>query len=62
VWTAVGASNPLHAPERWVPHVTLARHASPDATEVLAGLRSVTGWFVGARSYDDETRTVTDLR
>jgi 2'-5' RNA ligase len=61
VWAAVDGGNPLHAPDRWVPHVTLARHAAPEAVEVLAGLPAATGRFVGARSYDDQTRTVTPI-
>lgn len=61
VWAAVAGTNPLHAPDRWTPHVSLARHAPPEALDVLAGLPAATGWFVSARSYDDQTRTVTSL-
>jgi 2'-5' RNA ligase len=59
VWAAVAGDNPLHAPGRWVPHVTLARHASPDAAALA--IPSATGRLTGARSYDSETRTVTPL-
>jgi 2'-5' RNA ligase len=52
----------LHQPDRWVPHVSLAPRPSPTiATRVLADLAPATGWFVGARSYDSATRTVTTL-
>ncbi len=61
IWVAVAGDNPLHAPDRWEPHVTLARHAAPDAADLLTGLPPATGRLVGARSYDSETRTVTDL-
>jgi 2'-5' RNA ligase len=54
--------NPLHQPDRWVPHVSLARQAAPAvASRVLADLAPTTGWFVGARTYDSESRTVTAL-
>jgi hypothetical protein len=54
--------DPLHAPDRWVPHVSLARQTSPTvASRALAGLPRATGWVVGARSYDSETRAVTTL-
>jgi 2'-5' RNA ligase len=54
--------DPMHQPDRWVPHVSLARRPSPTAaTRVLADLAPATGWFVGARSYDTKTRTATML-
>jgi 2'-5' RNA ligase len=54
--------SPLHQPDRWVPHVSLAPRLSPTiATRVLADLAPATGWFVGARSYDRATRTATTL-
>jgi hypothetical protein len=64
VWQALDGQqrNPLHAPDRWVPHVSLARRPAPAlCRRVLAGLAPATGWFVGARSYDSETREVTTL-
>jgi hypothetical protein len=63
VWRAIGGENPLYAPETWTPHVSLALKVPEDkrsaAVALLAGLPSVTGQFVAARSYDTETRTVT---
>ncbi len=61
VWAAVADDNPQHAPDRWTPHITLARHTAPAAAGLLAGLPPATGRFVAARSYDSETRTVTGL-
>jgi 2'-5' RNA ligase len=61
IWAAVADDNPQHAPDRWQPHITLARHTAPAATDLLAGLPPATGRFVAARSYDSETRTVTGL-
>ena len=63
VWQAVGSENPLHAPDRWLPHVSLAlnvpaRHREA-ACALLAGVPVVHGRLVAARSYDSETRTVT---
>ena len=59
VWRAMDDPNPLHAPERWVPHVGLARRVPPDA-DITVGMRH--GWLVAARSYDTDTRTVVPLR
>ena len=53
--------NPLHHPERWVPHVSLALKAGPDALAHLVGLPAPRGLFVTARTYDMETRTVNAL-
>ena len=64
VWQALDGRdrNPLHAPDRWVPHVSLARQGSPAlAARVLPGLPPANGRFAGARSYDTATRTVTPL-
>ena len=67
VWSALDGQerNPLHAPERWVPHVSLALRIRPDdrarASAVLAHLRAARGQFVGARSYHHETRDVLHL-
>ncbi|CAL9338280.1 2'-5' RNA ligase family protein [Streptomyces sp. Tu 3180] len=61
-----GHLNPLHAPERWIPHLTLARSrrtpAQWPAPLLPAALRGP--WeatFTGARSYDSTTRTVESL-
>ncbi|MFH0241010.1 2'-5' RNA ligase family protein [Streptomyces sp. HK10] len=73
VWRALAASpeaggtNPLHAPGRWIPHVTLGRSrrpawGRPDAELLPAGLRGpVRGRLIGARSYDSATRTTEVL-
>jgi hypothetical protein len=65
VWQALDDPNPLHAPDVWVPHVSLARRVRPaDRARVrdfLSGLRARRGWLVAARSYDTESRTVTRL-
>lgn len=61
VWSAVGSANPLHHPDRWVPHVSLALKATPGSDTLLAGLPALTGHAVAARSYDQGTRTVLDL-
>ena len=65
VWHAVTAVNPLHAPQSWTPHVSLALNV-PDrqraaALGLLTGLPPRTGELIAARSYETETRTVTDL-
>ncbi|GAA2447638.1 2'-5' RNA ligase family protein [Streptomyces macrosporus] len=63
----VGRTNPLHAPGRWVPHVTLgrARRAAwdlPDADLLPAPLRGpLPGLLVAARGYDSATRTTESL-
>lgn len=65
VWRAMHDPNPLHAPDVWVPHVSLARRVKPAdrarISDYLSGLRPRQGRLVAARSYDTETRTVTDL-
>jgi hypothetical protein len=65
VWAAVGSENPLHAPERWIPHVSLALNLPPEQREpalaLLAGPGDTTGLLVAARSYDSGTRAVTDF-
>ena len=66
VWRALGGAdtNPLHAPGRWVPHISLARRVDPArraAFEAVAGGPAMTGSFVGARSYDSADRTITPL-
>lgn len=66
VWRALGETgNPLHAPPDWVPHLSLARRVQPDrradVEQALAGMGSVEGLLVAARSYDTITGTVTEL-
>jgi hypothetical protein len=64
VWDALEATNPLHAPDVWVPHVSLAlrlpERQRADALALLAGLPPMAGQAVAVRSYDTATRTVTD--
>ncbi|PJE95447.1 hypothetical protein CUT44_24235 [Streptomyces carminius] len=78
VWRALAASpaagrlNPLHAPGRWIPHLTLGRSRRPawedrpDA-ELLSLLLPAgpyeppRGAFTAARSYDSATRTTEAL-
>ncbi|MCI0383085.1 2'-5' RNA ligase family protein [Streptomyces sp. CNQ085] len=73
VWRALtglpgtGGTNPLHAPGRWVPHITLGRSRRPawsltDGELLPAGVRGpVRGRLTGARSYDSATRTTEAL-
>ena len=65
VWRAVGSDNPLHAPQQWVPHVSLALNVPPDRREAAVAfvddLPPAAGELVAVRSYDTGTRTVTDL-
>ncbi|MER7490302.1 2'-5' RNA ligase family protein [Streptomyces sp. NPDC126497] len=70
VWEVLAATagrlNPLHAPGRWIPHVTLARsrRASahwPDRLLPAALREPREAAFTGARSYDSVTRTVEGL-
>ncbi|GAA2404506.1 2'-5' RNA ligase family protein [Streptomyces glaucosporus] len=73
VWRALagtpeaGRMNPLHAPGRWVPHLTLGRtrRASwdlPDADLLPAPLRGpLPGLLTAARSYDSADRTTEPL-
>ncbi|MEU4830839.1 2'-5' RNA ligase family protein [Streptosporangium sp. NPDC023615] len=68
VWRVLGGScggNPLHAPGRWLPHVTLARNLDAAtrarAVTVLEGLAEATGAFSGARSHDGALRTTVPL-
>jgi hypothetical protein len=64
VWQALDATNPLHALDVWVPHVSLALNLPEgqraDALALLAGIPAIDGDAVGVRSYDTEARTVTD--
>ncbi|WP_369211572.1 2'-5' RNA ligase family protein [Streptomyces flavofungini] len=65
-----GGLNPLHAPGRWRPHITLARGREGEwpasAAALLSGASTeqpdvVTGRWVRARTYDSAVRTVDDL-
>jgi hypothetical protein len=65
VWHALEGTerNPQHAPERWEPHVSLALRAKdqPRYAAELRDLPVARGSFLRARTYDSETRTVTEL-
>jgi hypothetical protein len=65
VFAALDGTNPLHAPENWRPHVSLALRVPPEqraaALDLLGDLGTARGSYIGARSYDTETRTVVDL-
>ncbi|MFR9777911.1 2'-5' RNA ligase family protein [Micromonospora sp. MS34] len=53
-----------HKPGRWIPHLSLAlrfRGADRRRARALAGPDRPSGEFVAARSYDSETRTVSEL-
>jgi hypothetical protein len=65
VWHALenGARNPWYAPDRWVPHVSLALRAG-DHQRYAAELRDLPaarGSFAQARTYDGASRTATAL-
>ncbi|WP_413760764.1 2'-5' RNA ligase family protein [Streptomyces sp. MMBL 11-3] len=67
---ACGALNPIHAPGRWRPHITLARARDavwpePDA-ELFPGVPDgpagvLAGCWVGARTYDSVVRSTGPL-
>ncbi|MFD7701789.1 2'-5' RNA ligase family protein [Streptomyces caelestis] len=64
--STTGHLNPLHAPGRWIPHVTLARSRRtsarwPDHLLPAALREPREAAFTGARSYDSTTRTVDSL-
>ncbi len=66
VWRALGGvGNPLHAPDVWVPHLSLARRVPPerrpDVEQALDGMGAVEGLLTAARSYDTGLRTVLVL-
>ena len=65
VWRALAGTerNPQHAPDSWVPHVSLALRAKDHArfAAELRELPAARGSFVQARTYDSQTRTVTAL-
>ena len=66
VWSALRPANPWPSPRQWQPHISLALNVPPaqrpEALRLLAALAPARGQFVAARSYDTQTRTVTDLR
>lgn len=64
---ACGRLNPIHAPGRWRPHITLGRGRDavwPGSDTALLGGSSdgaagvLTGWWASARTYDSVARTV----
>lgn len=67
VWDVLAAApghNPWHQPRRWIPHLSLAlrfRDADRRRARALTGPDRPTGEFVAARSYDGDTRTVSEL-
>ncbi|MEW2567227.1 2'-5' RNA ligase family protein [Streptomyces sp. NPDC047070] len=63
-----GRLNPIHAPERWQPHVTLARgrDAARPGTPLFSAAPgepddALTGQWVDARTYDSVVRSATPL-
>lgn len=65
VWAALAGTgrSPIHAPDRWVPHVSLVLRAKdhPRYAAELRDLPAASGHLREARSYDSGTRTVTAL-
>ncbi|GAA2583942.1 2'-5' RNA ligase family protein [Winogradskya consettensis] len=65
IWTSLTAANPWPPPPDFVPHVSLAlkitETAHDEALHLLADLPPARGSFVAARSYNSQTRTVTEL-
>ncbi|MEU2610032.1 2'-5' RNA ligase family protein [Micromonospora sp. NPDC007271] len=64
VLTGAPGPRPWHLPGRWIPHLSLAlrfRDADRRRARALAGVDRPAGEFVGARSYDSDARTTTDL-
>ncbi|WP_446215420.1 2'-5' RNA ligase family protein [Micromonospora sp. IBHARD004] len=67
VWDVLAGApgqNPWHLPGRWIPHLSLAlrfRDADRRLARALAGADRPSGELVGARSYDGDTRTVSEL-
>ncbi|MBM0278343.1 2'-5' RNA ligase family protein [Micromonospora tarensis] len=67
VWDVLAEAEgqrPWHAPDAWVPHLSLAlrfRDADLRRARAVAGGQRPTGVFVAARSYDGTDRTVTPL-
>ncbi|MGR6319308.1 2'-5' RNA ligase family protein [Micromonospora soli] len=67
VWDVLAEApgpQPWQLPGHWVPHLSLAlrfRGADRRRARAVAGVDRATGEFVAARSYDSESRTVSDL-
>ncbi|MGY0006110.1 2'-5' RNA ligase family protein [Micromonospora sp. I033] len=67
VWDVLAGApgpHPWHLPGRWVPHLSLAlrfRDADRRRARAVAGPDRPGGEFVAARSYDSDTRTVSEL-
>jgi len=67
VWDVLAEApgpRPWHLPGRWIPHLSLAlrfRDGDRRRARAVAGLDRPAGEFVAARSYDGDTRTVSDL-
>ncbi|PSM44708.1 hypothetical protein C6Y14_00765 [Streptomyces dioscori] len=65
---AGGRLNPIHAPERWKPHITLARgrHAACPGAPLFSATPGgpadvLTGQWVRARTYDSVVRSASPL-
>ncbi|MFI6327289.1 2'-5' RNA ligase family protein [Micromonospora chersina] len=67
VWDVLAGApgpHPWHLPGRWVPHLSLAlrfRDADRRRARAVTGPARPGGEFVAARSYDSDTRTVSEL-
>ncbi|MER7591643.1 2'-5' RNA ligase family protein [Micromonospora sp. NPDC127501] len=67
VWDVLAEADghrPWHAPDAWVPHLSLAlrfRNADLRLARAVAGGQRPTGAFDAARSYDGTDRSVTSL-
>ncbi|MGC4799061.1 2'-5' RNA ligase family protein [Micromonospora saelicesensis] len=67
VWDVLAEADghrPWHAPDAWVPHLSLAlrfRNADLRVARAVAGGQRPTGDFDAARSYDGTDRSVTPL-
>jgi 2'-5' RNA ligase len=66
VWSALDGAGrtPQHDPDRWTPHISLARRLRPAQAALAAqavGEAMADGELTGARSYDSLTRTVVPL-
>ncbi|AGL20861.1 hypothetical protein [Actinoplanes sp. N902-109] len=61
VWQSLDGTerNPLHAPQAWIPHVSLALRTDPAGYPRTLGEAS--GQAVSARTYDSSSRTVQPL-
>ena len=65
VWSSVRDPTAWPTPPEWRPHISLALNIPaaqrPEALRLLDDLPPAHGQFVAARSYDAQTRTVTDF-